>query len=188
MSTPTIVGIGGTTRPGSSSEVAIRRSLAAAEAVGARSSLFLAGDLQFPLYDPNVAERTPKARSFVEAISRADGLIIGSPGYHGAMSGLVKNALDYLEDLNDGDPPYLDGRAVGCVACGAGWQATASTLNGLRSVVHALRGWPTPLGVVINSTSGQIADGAIIDPVLDSQLDTLGRQVVEFSQRNALVS
>ena len=33
----------------------------------------------------------------------AHALIIGSPGYHGGISGLVKNALDYLEELRE-DP------------------------------------------------------------------------------------
>jgi FMN reductase len=35
----------------------------------------------------------------VEAVRGADGIIIAAPGYHGTVSGLVKNALDYLEDL-----------------------------------------------------------------------------------------
>ena len=52
-----------------------------------------------------------------------------SPGYHGAVSGLVKNALDYVEDLRDEPRPYLDGRAVGCVAIALGWQAAVTTLT-----------------------------------------------------------
>ena len=72
-------------------------------------------------------------------------IIVASPAYHGGVSGLVKNALDYVEDLRDAKRPYLDGRAVGCIACAGGWQAAVATLTGLRSISHALRGWPTPL-------------------------------------------
>ena len=38
------------------------------------------------------------------------------------------------------------------VAVARGWQASVATLGTLRQVVHALRGWPTPLGLAINST------------------------------------
>ncbi len=55
--------------------------------------------------------------ALVEAVRECDGLVLGSPAYHGGLSGLVKNALDYLEDLHDDAPPYLDGRAVGCIVC-----------------------------------------------------------------------
>ena len=43
-------------------------------------------------------------------------VVIASPGYHGTVSGLVKNSLDYLEVLREDDRPYLDGRAVGVIA------------------------------------------------------------------------
>ena len=120
----------------------------------------------------------------MRAVSAADGLIIASPGYHGGISGLVKNALDYVEDLR-GDPrPYLDGRAVGCVATAAGWQAAGSTLQALRAVVHALRGWPTPLGVAVNSELPVWSeDGTVADAGLVTQLEILTGQVVDFAHR-----
>ena len=111
--------------------------------------------------------------------------MLGSPGYHGGLSGLVKNALDYLEDLHDDPRPYLDGRAVGCIACAYGGQATATTLTSLRSIVHALRGWPTPLGVTVDSGSTVLGDGVIIDQQLHARLHTLGQQVMEFARARA---
>jgi hypothetical protein len=47
----------------------------------------------------------------------------------GGISGLVKNALDYVEDLRDHELPYLDGRAVGCIGCAYRRQATTTTLS-----------------------------------------------------------
>ena len=183
-----VLGIGGTTRPNSSTEKALRVSLAAAERAGADTLLLGASDLLLPMYAPESPERTPEAERLIEEIKRADGLIIGSPGYHGTLSGLVKNALDYTEDLRDHDPPYLDGRAIGCVACAYGWQATVTTLMALRSVVHALRGWPTPMGAGIN-TAGAIfdEDGNAVDDASRFQLEIVGTQVVQFARmRDAL--
>lgn len=178
---PLIIGIGGTVRPGSSTERAVRAVLAASASAGARTLLLGAEDLQLPLYAPGEQLRTPAARRLIEAVTLADGLVIGTPAYHGGVSGLVKNALDYMEDLREDTRPYLHGRAVGCVVTARGTQA-ASALAGLRSVVHALRGWPTPLGVTVSTESVTLApDGSSTDPHLAEQLATVGRQVVEFA-------
>src|ERR1700728_394501 len=180
---PLIVGIGGTTRPSSSTDRAIRISLQAAEAAGARThffdGLFLS---RLPHYVPEHSERNDEQRHLVDTVRRADGLIVASPGYHGGVSGLVKNALDLLDDLRDDERGYLDGRAVGCIVNAGGWQASVSTLAALRSIVHALRGWPTPFGATLN-TSDRIfdANGTCTDDKIAAQLVLVGKQVVEFA-------
>jgi FMN reductase len=182
---PLIVGLGGTEREGSVTEACVREALHAAELGGARVELFSAGALDLPMFKPTVGHRGKRVVALVEAIRACDGLVLGSPAYHGGLSGLVKNALDYLEDLHDDPRPYLDGRAVGCIACAYGGQATATTLTSLRNIVHALRGWPTPLGVTVSSGSTVLSDGSVTDRQLRARLHILGQQVVEFAQARA---
>jgi FMN reductase len=111
----------------------------------------------------------------------ADGIILGSPGYHGSISGLVKNALDYAEDLRDDVRPYFSGRAVGCIATAGGWAGAVNTLGALRDIVHALRGWPTPLGAAINSTEPVFgANGACQVPRVAQLLELMAGEVLEF--------
>jgi FMN reductase len=180
---PLVVGIGGTTRVGSTSERALVLALHAAAANGAETLLLTARDLEFPMYAPEREEMPECASEFIAAIERADGLIVASPGYHGGVSGLLKNALDYVEELREAERPYLDGRAVGCIACASGWQAATTTLVALRSIVHALRGWPTPLGVAINSATQPFAAGQAGDEGKTAdQLGMLGRQVAAFAR------
>lgn len=143
-----IVGFGGTARAGSSSERALRAVL---DATGEETELFAAADLDFPLYTPGVTFPDARVERFLGALRRADGIVIASPGYHGGVSGLVKNAIDWVEELRSDERPYFDGRPVGLIVVADGWQATITTLTSLRSIVHALRGWPTPLGVTINA-------------------------------------
>jgi len=183
---PLVVGIGGTTRTASSTDRALRIALQAAEEAGARTFLFDGAFLsQLPHFAPENHDRNEKQRQFVETVRKSHGVIVASPGYHGGVSGLVKNALDLLDDLRERHPCYLDGRAVGCIVTAAGWQACVSTLMALRSIVHALRGWPTPLGATLNTTggifdpSGKCTDAKVLD-----QLNTVGRQVVEFAQKH----
>ena len=178
-----IVAIGGASRPGSTTERALRTALGVAEAAGAETALFTGPDIDLPLYAPERTRRGPQATRLVAALRRADGVLIGSPAYHGGLSGLVKNALDYAEDLNGDARPYLDGRAVGCIATAAGWQGTAAALWAMRSVVHALRGWPTPLGVGINTAEPVFGeDGDCLSPTLQAQLELVGRQVLDFAR------
>lgn len=178
---PLIVGLGGTLSDASSSERALRHALTAAEAQGARTELFTAQALDLPMYTVDRSARTAAAIALVDSLAQADGVIIATPGYHGGISGLVKNALDYIEDLRDHERPYLHGRAVGCIVCAYGWQATTTTLVSLRSTVHALRGWPTPLGVAINSADTIFNDmGLVSDVRCAEQLTTLSNQILDF--------
>jgi FMN reductase len=180
---PLIVGLGGTTRANSSSQRALHVALKAAEAAGAETMLCTGRQLMFPIYEPSEMTRTDDAKRFLELLRRSNGLVIASPGYHGSVSGLIKNALDYIEDLRDSTPPYLDGRAVGCIACALGWQAAGTTLVAMRSIVHALRGWPTPMGAAINTASPLFDDdGGCADQTAKFQLELIGRQVVEFAR------
>jgi len=182
---PLVVGIGGSTRTGSAGERALCLSLKAAEEAGAHTRLFNGAFLaRIPIYAPESRERTADQRELVEAVRGADGLILASPGYHGGISGLVKNALDLLEDLRNDSRCYLDGRAVGCIITANGWQTVGTALTALRSIVHALRGWPTPLGAGLN-TAAELFDssGGCIDQAAAQQLVIVGRQVTEFAAK-----
>jgi len=182
---PLVVGIGGSTRTGSAGERALCIALKAAEEAGACTRLFNGVFLaRIPIYAPEIAQRTAEQRELIEAVRNSDGLIIASPGYHGGISGLVKNGLDLLEDLRSDRRCYLDGRAVGCIITASGWQTVGTALAALRSIVHALRGWPTPLGAGLNTTK-EIFDstGGCIDDAVALQLTAVGRQVAEFARK-----
>lgn len=184
---PVIVGIGGTIRAGSTTETALICSLRAAEALGAETRLFGGEFLaKLPIFDPRPSDATPEQMELVEAVRGADGIIIGSPGYHGSISGVVKNALDTLEITAKDAAPYFHGRPVGAVVTAYGWQATGSTLSALRSIIHAMRGWPTPFGAALNSTAGLFDEtGACRDPKDAWALSTVAEQVVEFARMRA---
>ncbi|WP_253826491.1 NADPH-dependent FMN reductase [Prauserella aidingensis] len=181
-----VLGIGGSLRDGSQTERALRVALDGAADAGAETSALCGQALNLPFYDAVSAERTPRASELVEAVREADGVIVVSPGYHGALSGLIKNALDYVEDLREDRRPYLDGRAVGSVGVAYGWQAAVTTLDQLRTITHALRGWPTPLGGAVNTAEVKFdAEGGVSEEKVERTLRLIGTQVAEFAQRRA---
>lgn len=183
-SSPLIVGIGGTARPNSSSERALRCALEAAERLGARTRLFdgpfIAG---LPLYVPDHTERTDAERELVEGVRGCHGVIVATPGYHGSLSGPVKNALDLLEETAKDATAYLEGRAFGAIVTAYGWQACGTTLVTLRSIAHALRAWPTPFGAALNAVTPLFDQaGACLDDKVAFQLGMVAEQVVSFAR------
>ena len=178
MNTPHIVALGGTSRPESATGRALARCLEIAQEAGARTTLLTGEAINFPPYE--LCDPVPEGNiaHFVDVLRSADALIVGSPGYHGTLSGLVKNALDHVELLRGDERVYFDRMPVGMVATAGGWQAAVSTMAALRTVVHALRGWPTPLGVAINMSSG---GDALAEA--DGQLRLMVDQILWFLDR-----
>ena len=181
---PLVVGIGGTIGGVSSTERALCIALDAVEREGYRTRMFGGADMaRLPLYDPKATTRTEDERAFVDAIREASAVIIASPGYHGSISGVVKNSLDLLEETaRDEGRPYLADMPVGLIATAYGWQATGSTIAALRSIVHALRGWPTPFAAAINTQLTKFdGEGGANDPAVMEQLRLVGHQVARFA-------
>lgn len=178
-----VVGIGGSIDAHSQSDRVLRGVLNRVVELGADVQVYTGLDLDLPPY--HTGALVPEvATGYVEAVRRADAVVISSPGYHGTVSGLVKNALDYLEELRADARPYLDGRAVGLIAVARGWQASVSTLGTLRQIAHALRGWPTPLGLAINSTATRFAENGVTeDQAAALSVRVQAEQVVEFARR-----
>ncbi|MBA3940800.1 MAG: FMN reductase [Sphingopyxis sp.] len=183
---PHIVALGGNATAGGSAERLLRHALARCEALGADTTLFAGEAIDLPMYAPHRSERCARTRTLLDAVRAADGIIVASPAYHGTVSGVVKNLLDYAQDLAADARPYFDGRAVGLIAVAGGWQAAGSTLATLRSITHALRGWPTPMAVTANSGQPLFdPDGMVTDRSVNQQLDIMAQQVVRFAQMNA---
>ncbi|CAN5522324.1 NAD(P)H-dependent oxidoreductase [soil metagenome] len=181
---PLVVGIGGTIGGPSSTERALRIAVEAAGKEGFRTRIFGGAELALlPLYDPKATSRTREESEFVEAVRNASALIIASPGYHGSISGVVKNALDLLEETaRDATRPYLADMPVGLIATAYGWQATGSTIAALRAIVHALRGWPTPFAAAVNSQITKFDDaGGVSEPAVLEQLAMVGKHVARFA-------
>lgn len=175
---PYIVGLGGTISPASSSERALLIAMSEAQRLGAKTRSFT-GDFfrELPMYDPVALGRTPGASTLVEELRKADGIVVSSAAYHGAISGLLKNALDYTEDMSRDERIYFAGLPVGMISVAKGWQAAVNNLATLRSIMHSLRGWPTPYGCVINTDRTGVSDQ---DPVetRSADLALLAREVV----------
>jgi FMN reductase len=93
----------------------------------------------------------PTARQFIDAVLRADAVVLGTPVQHAGYSGLLKSALDLLP------ADAFEYKAVGLVANAGGVRGASIACEHLRTVVKALGGWTIPTQV---STTAADFDGA----------------------------
>jgi len=178
-----VVAIGGTQRPNSSTEKIMRQVAEIMEGQGAKCEIFAGDSLDVPLFSPRSTDRCPSISALLDSVRGADGILLASPGYHGTISGAVKNIIDYFEDLAGDVRPYLDGRPVGCIATGSGWQGANQTLAALRAVTHSLRGWPTPVGIAANTlelNGGDVARCEAGRTALGGQAKVKADQMIRF--------
>ena len=184
-----IVAFGGTLNPASTSLIALRTVLEEAASRGAETELIEAGALGLPIYDWGWPS-TPAVERFVGSFHGADALVWASPLYHGTVSGLFKNAIDWLEVLGSRSPPYLTDKPVGLIGIAGGAQSLQA-ITSMEQIVRSLRGWSVPLVVPINRASEVFDKGtqSVRDKLVRDQLVALGAELVRvarmFSQHRA---
>lgn len=183
-----ILGLGGTLRERSTNCWALQRALQAAESAGVTTELLALYDLNLPMFMPGkpVEAYDPSVARLLDAVRKADGLLISTAGYHGTLVGATKNALDFLEFLSEDERPYLHERIVGLIATASGELAGVNALNALVHTVYALRGTVAPLLVPIPRPREVFdAQGQVVDAKFAGRLDQLGRLVVETASKFA---
>ena len=115
MSSPTLLGISGSLRAGSTNRKLLHE---AARLFG--DCTFIEGDLKFPLYDGDdeAAHGVPASvQSLSDQIAAADAVMISTPEYNKGPSGALKNALDWVS-RTDGNP--WSGKPLAVMSAAAG--------------------------------------------------------------------
>src|SRR5262245_21304370 len=90
-----ILGVSGSLRDGSFSRRAVSLALELARARGADTRLLDLREFELPLYRPRAGDTAEAVATVAEAVTWADAFVLGTPDYHGSMSGALKNFLDY---------------------------------------------------------------------------------------------
>jgi FMN reductase len=73
---------------------------------------------------------------------------------------------------------------MGLIVTAFGHQAANSGMTTLRTIAHALRGWPTPFGAAVKVGPDSFHEtGACLDPTIQGQLELVGRQVAQAAGR-----
>jgi NAD(P)H-dependent FMN reductase len=173
-----IVGISGSLRVGSYTRRAIETALEGAAETGAEAHLIDLRDYQLVFRDGKDESAYPPDVFRLRAdVRKADGVILGTPEYHGGVSGVLKNALD-LMGFDE-----FEGKMLGLVGVSGGRMGAYDALNTLRSVGRALHAWVIPEQASIPEAWKIFsADGTITDPQHEIRLKDVGHQVARFAR------
>ncbi|MFC6952530.1 NAD(P)H-dependent oxidoreductase [Halorubellus litoreus] len=183
MTAVSVVAVCGSLRETSYTRTALTYALDAAEQCGATTTLLDLRTADVPMYDPDVDDQG--VSDLLQTVEDADAVLLGSPVYHGSLTGALKNFHDHC-----GWDEYED-TVVGLVAT-AGGGSYASTLDHMRATVRGVHGHVVPEQVGIRNASSKfqpdpeaLDDRAVTDPDIESRLRDLGDAVVRDARRFA---
>src|SRR5258708_17772618 len=107
------------------------------------------------------------------------------PMTNGSVSGSFKTAIDGLNMLGGGEPPYLHDEVIGLISAAGGTQGL-QVVNTMELSVRSLRGWAAPYVVPVPQAARIFADsGAVQDELAEQQLRLLGEEVLRVAERFA---
>ena len=130
----TLLGISGSLRMASSNTLLMRNAAAIFN-----PDTFIEGDINLPLYngDLEAAEGVPASvQTLADQIAAADAVIIATPEYNKALSGSLKNALDWVSRTK-GAP--WSGKPVAIMSAAAGRAGGERSQYSLRHAMTAFR-------------------------------------------------
>jgi len=124
------------------------------------AEIYNMADSGVPLFDITL-NKTPLAVEIMNNKFReADVHVWLTPLYHGSMTGVMKNCLDWLEYSAKLPSPYLTGKMVG-MSCWADGVQAMQGINAMDAVGKALRAWTVPFSVPIQRNDLFESDGKI---------------------------
>ncbi len=173
-----MIGISGSLRAGSYTTMAVAAALRGAVEAGAKTQLIDLRDYKLTLStgvdtDPTYPDSLAALRELVRS---ADGIVLGTPEYHGSFSGVLKNALDLMGFEE------FEGKMLGLVGVSGGQMGAIDALNNLRNIGRALHAWVVPEQASVPEAWKVFnPDSSLRDPRLEERLRTVGRQVARFA-------
>jgi FMN reductase len=171
-----IVGLLGSLNPNSSTGKALNVALEAARAAGAEVELYSLREKPLPIYDPAAREQQyaeERVKYFVQLMTEADGFILGSPEYHNGVSGVFKNALDFVGSTQ------FAGKPTGLISSAGGAVAT-NTLNQMLTMIRSLHGYVVPQFGSVSYGGSFTEDGKFTDADTQARFEKIGTDVAHL--------
>ena len=171
-----ITGISGSRRTGSYTRMAVETALRGAAELNAATELIDLAQLDLA-FAGGGGHKGPDFERLSREIKQADGIILGTPEYHGSFSGVLKNALD-LMGFDE-----FEGKMLGLVGVSGGSMGAFEGINSLRNVGRALHAWVVPEQAAVPEAWKVFdAAGAVKDAAIEKRLKDVGRQVARFAR------
>ncbi|WP_136441997.1 NADPH-dependent FMN reductase [Pacificoceanicola onchidii] len=170
MKKMSLVGISGSLRRASTNSFLVRE---AARRFG--TDAFVFADIRFPLFDADLkeAEGIPAVvQTLRDQIARADAVVVSTPEYNKGISGVLKNALDWIS-VTDENPWLNKPVALVSAAAGRAGGERAQSMARLALTPFRPRLLTGPEVMIANTADQWDEKGLLINARSAKQLDAL---------------
>ena len=124
------------------------------------------------LYNPDTTHDLPGYAELQARVHRADVIILGSPDYHGGISGAMKNFLDHFWH-------EFAGKLFATIV--ASHEKGLTVMDQLRTVARQCYAWTLPYGVSLTENV-DVKDGQIVSDALKQRLEMLVRDLRVYGE------
>jgi FMN reductase len=125
-----------------------------------------------PLYNPDTAEDQSGFQPLQARVDRADVFILGTPDYHGSISGTLKNFLDHFWH-------EFAGKLFAAVV--ASHEKGLTVTDQLRTIARQCYAWSLPYGVSFTDTQ-DVNNGQIVSDSFKKRLEMMIRDVRVYGE------
>lgn len=172
-----ILGLAGEYRATSKSGMLVNAALAHAEAQGAEVVFWDLAEKPLPLVGEEGCWSHPNVKEFQSLLEDCNAFFLSSPEYHGTMSGVMKNTMDWMYDK------HVGGKVFGLMST-LGGVTNANTLNHMRIALRWLHGWPVPEQIAVGHVKEAFDEnGQLVDENLRGRLESLVESVMAAAQK-----
>ncbi len=165
-----ILAVSGSMREASRGRHALELVLEAARERGAQTRLFDLHQADLPMFRPGITSDSADVREALQSVQWADAFVLGTPDYHGSMSGALKNFLDYHWS-------EFAGKLFGYLCTSHERGVTA--MDQMRTAVRQCYGWSLPYGLAFNSADAFDEDGKINEQV-EKRIQMMARDIAVY--------
>jgi FMN reductase len=124
------------------------------------------------LYNPDTAHELPGYAELQARVERADVIVLGTPDYHGSISGAMKNFLDHFWH-------EFAGKLFATIV--ASHEKGLTVTDQLRTIARQCYAWTMPYGVSLMEDL-DVKDGRIVSDSLRQRLEILARDARVYGE------
>ena len=167
-----ILAVVGSLQRDSVTRVVVRHVAHQLEAAGCAVDVLDFDKEPLALYNPDTTHDLPGYAELQARVHQADVIILGSPDYHGGISGAMKNFLDHFWH-------EFAGKLFATII--ASHEKGLTAIDQLRTVARQCYAWTLPYGVSL-AEKVDVKDGQIVSEALKERLTMLVRDLRVYGE------
>ena len=165
MDEVTVLGISGSYGSESNNTKLVKLGLDILSKLGAKTYFWDLNEKPLPLVGEEGSWENKNVAEFQKLATEVNSYLLSSPEYHGCMSGVMKNQLDWIYSK------HVSGKAFALMST-LGGQSNSNTLNQMRIAVRWIHGWAIPEQIAVPHIKNAFnEDGLLSDEELMERLE-----------------